>query len=527
MVDNPAQISAQILTGAAALKWMRRAENLAEWERLYRECAWATAFQSSGFSRVWFEHYGGEWSPVIVLGLDDGRLIALMPLATNDDRITGVGAHQAEYHGWLGEEASAAQFLRAAVQALRSELPGRQLLLKYLHAKVPRHALHELCASDMRARLSSHVRGLLALEGGGVSDALKKKGNRSKLNRLRRQGQLDFRMLSADALERQMDLLTAYCDFRQGAVNGDCPFTDDPHKREFHLAWARELSDQVHVSGLFLNDRLISALFLAKSANEAHIAILAHAPEHAENSPNKLQIYEAALALAGSGVRWLDMTPGGDEWKMRFATTRDEVHELIVHADVWRAQAHRLRDLVTQSIHNCLSLMGLSPATIRRAAGVLIDAKPKRNAIDGRWIGYRVPPTAQDPSGASVNALQTLLTFGPSLTNQSRQSFLFESLRRIEAGWRCYSTAQGGALVGIAWTEPRLAEIDGRLSLSELRFSAHADRLETGRRLLAAILRDTEERDAPVRLLSIKVGDEITRTIVESLGFERQSGAPR
>jgi hypothetical protein len=45
--------------------------------------------------------------------------------------------------------------------------------------------------------------------------------------------------------------------------------------------------------------------------------------------------------------------------------------------------------------------------------------------------------------------------------------------------------------------------------------------------LLAAILRDGEERGAPVRLLSIKANDEIGRAIVESLGFEKQAPAPR
>lgn len=523
-LQAPMEVSTAVLVGKPAIAWMQSTEHAADWDRLYRSCPWGTAFQTPGFAKLWFRHYGDLWTPVLVLGCDrTDRLIAIMPLAARGQVVTGVGAHQAEYQGWLSAPPVAGRFVSAATSELTNRLPGYELRLKYLHADVPQEALDALRA-DRRVRLRSHVRGVLDLDKAAISDALKKKGNRSKLNRLRRLGSLEFRVLSPSDLERHMDDLTAYCDFRQGAVNDSCPFTDDLAKRRFHLDWLRDLPDEAHVSGMFLNDRLISALFLGLSAREAHIAILAHAPEHAENSPNKFHIYEAALALAGSAITRLDMTPGGDEWKLRFATRQDTVHELVVYANDRAAWLARYREEAGDALRRGLSRIGLSPSSIRRL--MRLAARSGEEPEGQTWLEYRVDPTTQlvgrhtdDPQ---VNALPTLLNLGPGFTKQSRHAFLSEALHRMEAGERAYSIATGGALQCLAWADVHAptSKKDPCLRLSAIRFAPSSDSVIGRRAVLGALLRDAAERHgAPLTTLAVKAADRAGRGIVESAGF--------
>lgn len=511
-------VTPTVLVGDDVIAWMQKSEDIAAWDALYRVCPWGTAFQTSGFSKLWYRHYGDQWTPVLALGHDaTGALAAIMPLTARNGVITGVGAYQAEYHGWLSTPAIASAFLKAAISAVTARLPHHAISLKYLHAAVPQSALNELIAADRRARLRAHIRGVLDLDRAAIAETLKKKGNRSKLNRLKRLGSVEFRVLSPADLERHMDDLTAYCDFRQGAVNDSCPFADDPRKRQFHLDWLRELPNEVHVSGYFLDGRMISALFLGLSAGEAHIAIVAHSPEHAENSPNKFHIYEAALALADSKFERLDMTPGGDEWKLRFASREDAVHELEVYASASSAILSTVREAGGNAVRGALKRIGISPSSLRSVLRGAPREQTSPQPPETSWDSYQV--TARPPAGATtviVNPLQTLLKHGPAFAKQPRQAFLSDALRRLESGERAYVIATNSAIDALAWAEPDPAD-EKSARISWARCAAPATKAKLGSALLASILEDVaKQTGSPIAAVSIRSGDNETRAFIES-----------
>lgn len=449
----------ELICDGEARDWAARGEGAQAWPKLFDECSWSTAFQSPGFFDVWCAHYAQSWSPLLLVGRrHNGTIAGVMPLAFRPGLITGAGTHQAEYHGWVSRDEDGLAFVVGALAALTSAMPGHTVRFRYLPPKMPAAILAALEANP-RIELVRGICHEFVIERDQVEEALKKKGNKSKRNRLARMGKLDVRRLDARTVESHMDRLTTMYDFRQGAMNGVCPFLDDPHKRAFHLDWMKRLPWQLYASGMFLNDRLISAFLFAASPNDMHLAIAAHDPEFAKNSPSKLHLYEAALEMSAAGRATLDLTPGDDAWKERFSTGTRVACELVLHSNLQRAQVARTRRAAKRFVKGLLARLSISRQSLtERLRGwksttqnAIADlARAGTSDLLYRLAQGRPGPTTQD-TNVSVDDLDALLRWGPQLAGQHRRAFLNQALHRIEAGDRCYAVRGANGLAALGW----------------------------------------------------------------------------
>lgn len=437
-------VSFTVVAGDDALLWSNTEANRGAWNQLWAECPWSTAFQSSAFFDIWARNYRESWSPLLVIGRRrDGSLVGVLPLAENADLIVGVGAHQAEYQGPISREADALVFFAGALAALTKHAPRRELRLRYMPANLPPTVV-EWLGRHPRAMLVPRETQHLFVSSTTADAAMKKTGNKSKLNRLRRDGQVNFRQLAPQQLEAELDRIVAMYDFRQGALHDTCPFSDDDRKLPFHLDWLRSAPSQLHATGLYVDDQLISAVLLVRSKGEAHLAISAHSPVHAAYSPSKLNLYFAARSLYDEGAAVLDLTPGDDPWKARFATKVRTVWDVKVFASPWTARALRLRTATKRLVRGVLSHAGLSVEDLK--AWIERRAQPwrvKRGSAVRPQTQYMFDvgdplPGDQSSTTVSVNCLNDILTLGSKLQRDARTSFLADALRRIERGDRCF-----------------------------------------------------------------------------------------
>ncbi len=527
----------ELIQADEARDWAARGVGKAVWTKLYEDCPWSTAFLSPGYFDVWCRHYSKVWSPLLIVARRvDGTVAGIMPLAMRRGLITGAGAHQAEYHGWVSSAQDAEAFLSGALATIAEALPGHALRLRYLPPALPSDILIRLEQTNPRIELFRHVSHEFAIDRRKIAETRKKKGNKSKLNRLTRLGELSFRRLDAQALASQMDRVAAMYDFRQGARNGVCPFLDDPQKRAFHLDWIKALPEQMHATGMFLNDRMISALLLVTSGNDTHLAISAHAPELAEHSPNKLHIYEAALALADEGRSVLDLTPGDDAWKERFSTSRRVIFELVMHASLQRAGVARTRRAAKELARRALARVGLSKQLVASRVRALAAAA-------GRAVNVvaRVPPreevyhldlarvdVVKPDAGVSRDDLDALMRWGPALTGQRRQPFLHQALHRIESGDRCYTMRTPAGLAGLGWLSARApthtaadAPPNGhRATLHDFALANGADRPANLRALIVGMLHDLMANGARHEIFAtVSPRDASARATLAQLGF--------
>jgi CelD/BcsL family acetyltransferase involved in cellulose biosynthesis len=330
--------------GEAAWALLTDAMFLLDWQELERRCPWATPFQSVHFVLTWLRHYGIRFTPVVVtLRGSDGSLVGLLVLADSlvGNSLVVAGAHQAEYQGWLALPEFRRDFIVQALKALDEVLPDRDLRFKYLPPELRVHDLLDLPLFHSRASLVTHSRPLVKLDEGEVEESLRKKSNKSRWARLQRLGSLAFdRIADPKAFAEIFDDIIASYDARQGGMKGVRPFAQDPCKKAFHLDLMRGEPNFLHVTATTLSGRVVAAHIGIVGRQEVHLAILSHAEDHASHSPGKLHLLRLGQLLSRAGTRFLDLTPGGDEWKERFANAHDEVQVLTVFRSATLKRCH-------------------------------------------------------------------------------------------------------------------------------------------------------------------------------------------
>ncbi len=510
-------------------------------------------FQAPHFVLNWYAAYRSEWRPVIVRCSDStGQLVGLWLLAHHP--ATGVlahaGVHQAEYHAWLALPGHDAEFVAEAWCELRRRVRFRTLQFKYLAAASLADTLRGMGELEGCLTVRAHSRPLAELdlrEGDGVSLKRSKKSKQTRFNRLKKLGNVEFqRLTDPEDLNHLFKDFESLYDFRQGAVNRSTPFFDDPVKWGFHQAVFAAAPDQIHVTVTTLNGSTIAALWGILSGKTLHVGMLAHLPQLAEHSPGKLHVLQLIDYLRDEGMELLDLTPGGDPWKERFATTHDEVWEILLYRSPWLRTRDQLVEVMRLAIKRALALVGISPADLRtlwertrRVRPESIFRKIVHWAIGKRELRvYRVDRMfmdrfASDPR-VQRDSLRDLLCFVPAEAWQSRDAFLSRALARIEGGESAYTISVGGSLATSGWVtrqnrsystevEQVIEFPEGSVALYD--FYTHPDMRGRGfyRSVIEQMLRDVfSDPSVGYAYISVLADNFASRHVVESVGFEYQ-----
>lgn len=473
-----------LLEGTAAEEVLRDGAFAPQWNDLHARCPWATSFQSEEFARVWYRVYAPAYAPLFVVGRDDaGVLSGLLALARSrtDGSLCAAGSYHAEYQCWLAAPGDTETFGSSALALVQQRHPRSALALKYLPPDTP---LDWVGSPESRLRGLSHTahsRPLLTVGDGRDATAwLARKKHRDRLRRLARGEELVFQELhDADALEAIIDSFLDLYDFRQGAVNGAPPSRRDPHHRAFYLELMR-VPGLLHVTVQRRGDALISAHINVRNGAEIALGLLAQSPWDAEHSPGVFHIQRLARMAAAQGYRALDLTPGADAYKDRFATDRDTVAVLTLRparrsaidvsaSSVRRAarlalerggvNPERVRSLGAHARSAAAAMRSASGARtiVRAAVGALGNSPLDAYVIDVRQL-------KDGGSGLQIDSLASLLAYRPGgLDWHPRSRFLSTALTRFGSGQHVATCMQGAALRFSAWIA-RASDVDGPIT---------------------------------------------------------------
>lgn len=345
---------------------LRDTEFQAQWQTLFDACPHATFFQSVAFASAWYGAYGDVWRPVVAVQRDSrGVLSGLWPLAHDPRRklLVHVGAHQAEYHLWLARSGEDVQFICGAWKALTEQLEFAHLRLRYLPERTLFEALQRARAPGMGVLARRHPRPLEPLDPGVIRASQLKKSNRSRLNRLNCNGTLHFRRLrSAEQFDAVLDTLIEQYDTRQQDLRRGKPFAMDPHKRAFYRALLINAPHDTYLTVSFLDNAPVAAFVGLCSGTTVHLALLMHAARFARHSPGKLHLLNLAEYLIADGRQVLDLTPGTDPWKARFAQTYDDVMDVELHRSAWPLWRARMAGFLVDHVKRGARIGGFAPS---------------------------------------------------------------------------------------------------------------------------------------------------------------------
>ena len=544
----------QIVCGADADRLLADASFARQWDRLWSRCPWATAFQSHGFARAWYVTYRPRWEPLLLVAhAPGGELAGLLALATpvepSGGRVVAAGAHQAEYQGWLAAPGDGDAFPPHAAAALRRHLPRAALALRYLPPGTPLGWLDDP-AERRLSLLKRYARPLLRFgDGSQISQSLRKGGNKSRVRRLQKIGRVHVEPVAdRAALERVLDTVIPYYDARRMAVNGSAPFRNDPLKRAFHLAMM-DVPGLLHVTVLRVGELVASAHVNVRWGDEVQVGLIAHNPELARQSPGKLHILMLSEMLLREGYARLDLTPGGESYKERFANDADEVYALTLFPSAAARRRAVVRANAEDAARRVLAACKISPAraeavveSLRRrgplglAARALSLARKRLGAPRVLHL-YRLdlatrPPESPPHPGFRRNAMEDLLNYQPEAGAPSRREFVSDALARIEAGQHAYTFAEAGRLLHVAWLAERPSQElldetlpgfsfppDAALARGVHTF-ADARRRGLAMRCLRTMVDDASKVPGTKGVYAaVPAGDEAARRLFEKAGF--------
>ena len=446
--------------------------------RLYQACPWATAFQSPGFVIPWLEAYGDRYRVLLLCEFSSSNeLIGLLPITIESasGRATLPGAHQAEYKTWLALPSNGSSFIEQSLRLLAQEIDIGSLAFRYLAPGSPLDWIRNARELSWICESEKHPRAAIRLDDAlEVADYLNKKNSskctRSKWNRLRRLGKVDFEhIVRASELAPIFDRLIAYYEIRQEAIHGKRAFQDDPAKKPFHLALLQD-PNLLHVTVMKVGGEPVSASFGFVHRKTYSLAMSMFSPAHAYYSPVMLHFLLLVEQLHKEGFSALDLTAGTDPFKERFAGDYDSVQalSLYTHTKLWLKDKVQKQGekLARRALHACgiapntarLHFQRLLRAPLRTAAGtlaragsVLLGSLRHCGASRIYAIEKRRVAAITGPPLTSRDCLADLLAFYPAENSRARHSFLAECLRRFEDGLHSYTRVQDGRLLYCGW----------------------------------------------------------------------------
>jgi hypothetical protein len=402
---------------------------------------------------------------VIVEGRDgQGRLTGLLTLARRRPGrlLVGAGDYLAEYQTWIATDDAVASFMWESLRQLEREFPRGRLSLTFLPAATPLGwvAGDAVWPHRIQVKTWPQMGGVIELSDQAHIEASLHKGhNSSRLNHLRRRGEVELETIdSVDGLSTVIDEIAVLGDLRQGAINGNLPFRNNPLLRPLLI----EMMERglLHVTVLRVGSSIASAHLDVRNTDETLMFLLAHAPSFARDSPGSLHILLLARQLGAEGVARYDLSPGG-AYKTRFATDYRQVHRLTVRFGLADRIVTDLSGRVQGAVIAALSSAGYTPRSalaqvhgIRVKATGLIAGLSATSAGSDDKVLLRLPhrPNVAATERLALDRLEHLLGYDVGRSDGlSASQFLKLALHRLDAGHRVLTRVDGSRLAECWW----------------------------------------------------------------------------
>ena len=457
---------------------------LQKWDILFNTCSWSTVFQSRAFVTTWYQIYKYEYLPIVAKSEYNNKLTGLVTMAVktggfengawaklNGD-IVGAGQYDAEYQTWLSDELNGDDFASAAIRIIKKRFPNCNIIFRYLPPQTP------LNWTINDKHLSKYIvnytcsRPLLDLNDPNVSNLFNKSGVMKKLRRLKRAGKFSFNKITDRSTFSQIleDFVVKF-DFRQGAMFNKNQFRDNPLKFDLLLA----LFDQrlLHVTAIKVDEEIMACIIALVGKGWVYLGgVNVHTPYRANYySPGLINFLLLGQMLHEEGFKVFDLTPGGDSYKERLATSHDQVFELIIANNPLFKLKKQLRKYIDARlvragirpmsvevrVKNKLYLIRGKLKALRSISGLksMFSNTNETESISEPQIFYinREGAAPNQVITINKNDLNALLDFDQGKGSTTKWEFLDSAKHKLEHGECSFTWNEADRLKACAWVE--------------------------------------------------------------------------
>ncbi len=453
-------ITVKIIRGDDALKYASDESFLKQWKTLAKNTAHKTIFQEPEFVSLWFRHYQQLFESILVLGLSDAdELVGLIPLAIEKKNgiLTQAGAQLAEYSGWLCSPIHCDSFLKAAFKSIKSNIAFTQWKWTYIAPGTDTTLLRSdnLRNARIYAQFESMDSPILDLhDEEKLKKVLKNKSVKSKINRLKRKGELKIERITDKkrALEL-MDQVTNLVNFRHESAHHDAAFEDDHLQRSFYETRCSNLHDN-HFSVLWAGEKLLAFHYGYIDEDSIYIGLTAFDPTESKHSPGVIFLIYLANLLIEEGIRYIDLTPGGDEYKERFSNTHNDIYFPTIYTSKFEYNKQLLKNNCKSFAISALNSCKIDKDQLKKH--LRKESKPKTYNQNDFYL-YSIKSDQYNNSDSNrdeninIQSYSDLLSYKENNNSVSRQKILSDATFRFSREDTLFTIHHDSQLYALSW----------------------------------------------------------------------------
>lgn len=317
------------------IRYIDRYEELlpyhAAWNRLAQQSPTNTVFQTFEWLASWWEALQESSQLRVILGFDQGNLVAAAPLVVTQRRRYGqtlvcvefAGGMPSDYLDFLYQhERDATQLLAA----LRTDLRWDLLHLDRIPASSPTLSLLQREFPGWRGTqfVCDFCPAYVFTPECGGSDILKKKSVRRHENGLKKTGAVAVRHATcAEEIEPQLENFFAQHIGRRTLTDTPSLFLDARYKQFYRLLTRRlTMEEKVVFTTLSLDEQPIAFHYGLVSGQRFLWYMPAFSRQHAHLSPGEVLLASLFRFCRANQMQELDFTIGDEAFKARFSNVK-------------------------------------------------------------------------------------------------------------------------------------------------------------------------------------------------------------
>lgn len=304
-----------------------------EWKNLAAKSMGFTQMQEADFLTTWYQNYRAIFEPIFIISRNSkNEMVGLISLAWQKEKKYLVHAGSAEYHGWLASEEATIPFLKDMLHIVKNELKVEKWSWNWMPSGLDAAILQAATNDEMLLLVEEEASPIWQLDNEEkLNKLLKSKSLKSKFNRYKKRGEYRYEIITdPDRIREVLEIAKYQCDLRREAINNSRPFTEDPFKIDF-CSELMNFSNKLHVSAIWLDDQLLAYHMGVEDGERVCFGLISYDPSESKQSPGTLLIIELAKHLKESGYKILDMTPGTNSYKDRFANFYETLYRPTIY----------------------------------------------------------------------------------------------------------------------------------------------------------------------------------------------------
>ena len=454
-----------------------------EWKKLATQSVGFTQLQEADFLTTWYSNYSTIFSPILIFSRNGkNEMVGLIALAWHKENKYLVHAGNAEYHGWLAMEEVTIPFLKDMFRIVIDELKVEKWSWNWMPSGLNAASLQAAASAEMSLLVEEEGSPIWQLDNEEkLNKLLKSKSNRSKFNRYKKRGEYRYEIINdPDRIREVLEIAQHQCDLRREAMNNSRPFAEDPFKIDF-CSELMNFSNKLHVSALWLDDQLLAFHMGVEDGERVCFGLISYDPSESKQSPGTLLIIELAKHLKESGYKILDMTPGTNSYKDRFAN----FYETLYRPTIYFSKKSFLKAKVKKSMDatgkNMLAIAKVDVPTMRKWKTNLGELPSKLKNITPKtafsFFGkvlvqknvhflYEVDLKNEEAFSTAPTILNQqkyvdLLNYQDNKPFLTRRKILIDALEKFAKGDVLFSQSNKGKLEWLGWHK----ELKGRVKL--------------------------------------------------------------